>query len=140
MQQLQWPCQREKREKQNPQPTLATRPDHVVRLETLYARVILLAVLPTYIAVFVPDQQALIDLRMLRLLRIFRILKLGAYVYEFSFRGAALMASRRNIIVFIGFVLCTITFLGTVTYYKDFPCISRLGRSVHGQEGPTASL
>lgn len=68
----------------------------------------LLAVLPTYLAFFVPEAHALIDVRMLRLLRIFRILNLGAYVSEFGYLGAALMASRRKIIVFIGFVLISV--------------------------------
>jgi voltage-gated potassium channel len=81
----------------------------------------LLAVLPTYLAFFLPGASALIDVRMLRLLRVFRILKLGAYVSEFSFLGAALLASRRKIIVFIGFVLITVTILGTVMYLVEGP-------------------
>ncbi len=81
----------------------------------------LLAVLPTYVAFFVPGVHALIDVRMLRLLRIFRILKLGAYVSEFGFLGAAMMASRRKIVVFIGFVLITVTVLGTLMYVVEGP-------------------
>jgi hypothetical protein len=38
----------------------------------------LLAVLPTYISTFVPELAALIDVRVLRLLRVFRVLKLGS--------------------------------------------------------------
>lgn len=38
----------------------------------------LLSVAPTYLALFFPGLQALIDVRVLRMLRIFRILKLGA--------------------------------------------------------------
>jgi voltage-gated potassium channel len=81
----------------------------------------LLAVLPTYLAFFVPGVHALIDVRLLRLLRIFRILKLGAYVSEFGSLGAALVASRRKIIVFIGFVLVTVTVLGTLMYVVEGP-------------------
>ena len=81
----------------------------------------LLSVLPTYIAFFVPEVHALIDVRMLRLLRVFRILKLSAYVSEFGFLGSALMASRRKIIVFIGFVLVTVTVLGTLMYVVEGP-------------------
>jgi voltage-gated potassium channel len=81
----------------------------------------LLAVLPTYLAFFVPELQALIDVRMLRLLRIFRIFKLGAYVSEFGSLGSALIASRRKIIVFIGFVLITVTIMGTVMYVVEGP-------------------
>lgn len=39
----------------------------------------LIAVLPTYLAFFFPELHALIDVRVLRLLRIFRILRLTAY-------------------------------------------------------------
>ena len=81
----------------------------------------LLSVLPTYLAFFVPEVHALIDVRMLRLLRIFRILKLSAYVSEFGFLGEALKASRRKIIVFIGFVLITVTILGTLMYVVEGP-------------------
>ena len=95
---------------------------HPLRYATSFFGIVdLLAVLPTYLAFFVPEAHALIDVRMLRLLRIFRILKLGAYVSEFGSLGAAMMASRRKIIVFIGFVLITVTVLGTVMYVVEGP-------------------
>jgi voltage-gated potassium channel len=95
---------------------------HPLRYATsFFGMVDLLAVLPTYLALFVPEVHALIDVRMLRLLRIFRILKLGAYVSEFGYLGTALMASRRKIIVFIGFVLITVTILGTLMYVVEGP-------------------
>jgi voltage-gated potassium channel len=95
---------------------------HPLRYATSFFGIVdLLAVLPTYLAFFVPEVHALIDVRMLRLLRIFRILKLGAYVSEFGFLGAALVASRRKIMVFIGFVLITVTVLGTVMYVVEGP-------------------
>jgi len=76
---------------------------------------------PPYLAFFVPEAHALIDVRMLRLLRVFRILKLGAYVSEFGFLGAALLASRRKIMVFIRFVLITVTIMGTLMYVVEGP-------------------
>jgi voltage-gated potassium channel len=95
---------------------------HPLRYATSFFGIVdLLAVLPTYLAFFVPEVHALIDVRMLRLLRIFRILKLGAYVSEFGYLGAALVASRRKIIVFIGFVLVTVTVLGTLMYVVEGP-------------------
>jgi voltage-gated potassium channel len=95
---------------------------HPLRYATSFFGVVdLLAVLPTYLAFFVPEVHALIDVRLLRLLRIFRILKLGAYVSEFGFLGAALVSSRRKIIVFIGFVLVTVTVLGTLMYVVEGP-------------------
>ena len=95
---------------------------HPLRYATSFFGVVdLLAVLPTYLAFFVPEAHALIDVRLLRLLRVFRILKLGAYVSEFGFLGAALMASRRKIVVFIGFVLITVVVMGTLMYVVEGP-------------------
>lgn len=81
----------------------------------------LLSVLPTYFVFLVPGVGALMNVRLLRLLRIFRILKLGEYVSEFSFLAEALVASRRKILVFIGFVLVTVAILGTVMYVVEGP-------------------
>ncbi|HEY0955145.1 MAG TPA: ion transporter [Roseateles sp.] len=81
----------------------------------------LLALLPTYLAILVPGLHALIDVRVLRLLRLFRILKLGAYVHEFGMLGRALMASRRKILVFMSFVLMVVTIMGTLMYVVEGP-------------------
>ena len=53
--------------------------------------------LPTYLALFLPEAHVLIDVRVLRLLRIFRVFKLTAYMTEYSSLGQALWASRRKI-------------------------------------------
>ncbi len=81
----------------------------------------LLAVLPTYLAFFFPDLQALIDVRVLRLLRAFRILKLTAYISEYRYLGAALRASRRKILVFLSFVLIAQVLLATVMFVIEGP-------------------
>lgn len=81
----------------------------------------LLSVAPTYLALFFPGLQALIDVRVLRMLRIFRILKLGAYVVEFGELGLAVMAARRKIAVFLSFVLMVVVVLGTLMYVVEGP-------------------
>ena len=81
----------------------------------------LLAVLPTYLALFVPGLHALIDVRILRLLRIFRVLKMGAYVAEYRALGLALAASRRKITVFLIFVLMVVLVSGTLMYVVEGP-------------------
>lgn len=81
----------------------------------------LVAILPTYLALFFPGLQALMDVRLLRLLRVFRILKLTAYVREYRALGAALAASRRKILVFIGTVAIIVMVLGTVMYVVEGP-------------------
>jgi voltage-gated potassium channel len=97
-----------------------------VRHPSRYARsafgiIDLLAVLPTYLAVLVPGLNALLDVRVLRLLRVFRILKMGAYVAEFGALGQALAASRRKILVFMSFVMLVVVIMGTLMYVVEGP-------------------
>ncbi len=88
---------------------------------SFYGVIDLLAVLPTYLAVLVPELHALIDVRVLRLLRLFRILKLGAYVAEFGALGRALAAARHKILVFLSFVLMVVLVMGTLMYVVEGP-------------------
>lgn len=97
-----------------------------VRHPARYARsalgiIDLLAIAPTYLALFFPALGALIDVRVLRLLRIFRILKLAAYVREFSDLGNAILATRRKIAVFLSFVVIVVIVLGTLMYVVEGP-------------------
>jgi len=88
---------------------------------SLFGVIDLLAILPTYVAFFVPEAHALLDVRILRLVRIFRVLKLTLYVAEYSALGQALRASRRKITVFIAFVLMLDLLLGTLMYVIEGP-------------------
>lgn len=81
----------------------------------------LLSVLPTYLAFFVPDLHMLIDVRILRLLRIFRILKLTLYLQEYQVLVNAVTASRRKIFVFLSIVLMVVLVMGTVMYVVEGP-------------------
>ena len=81
----------------------------------------LLTVLPTYLALFMPQLGVLMDIRLLRLLRVCRILKLASYISEYQALGAALYASRRKIMVFIGTVAILVMLLGTVMYVVEGP-------------------
>jgi voltage-gated potassium channel len=81
----------------------------------------LVAVLPTYLALFFPELHALIDVRVLRLLRVFRIFKLTEYVVEYQVMGAALLASRRKIMVFLLAILMIDVVVGTLMYVVEGP-------------------
>ncbi len=81
----------------------------------------LVAVLPMWAALFFPGLHAFINVRLLRMLRLFRILKLAEYVDEYAALGRALMASRRKILVFLSFVLLVVVVLGTVMYVVEGP-------------------
>jgi voltage-gated potassium channel len=111
--------------------TLAFTVEYIARLVCVerpwrYARsffgiVDLVAILPTYLAVFVPELHALIDVRLLRMLRIFRILKLTSYFFEYQLLGAALRDSGRKIAVFLSAVAMIVVTLGTVMYVVEGP-------------------
>jgi voltage-gated potassium channel len=73
------------------------------------------AVLPTYLAAFFPDAALLIDVRILRLLRIFRTFKLTAYLSEFRLLGEAMAASMRKIMVFLSVVVMIVLIVGTAS-------------------------
>jgi voltage-gated potassium channel len=98
----------------------------VVRHPLRYARsglgiVDLLAIVPTWLALFFPGMATLIGVRALRLLRVFRILKLGAYVSEFGDLRNAVMDSRHKIAAFISFVLAVVVVIGTLMYVVEGP-------------------
>ena len=76
----------------------------------------LLAILPTYLSIFVPGSQSLLTIRALRLLRIFRVFKLTHFTREARTIMAALRASGRKIGVFISAVLAIVVITGSVMY------------------------
>lgn len=88
---------------------------------SFYGVIDLIAVLPTYLALFMPELHALIDVRVLRLLRVFRVFKLTAYVAEYQSLARALRSSRRKIMVFLSAVLMLVLVLGTLMYVVEGP-------------------
>ena len=86
---------------------------------SFFGLVDLLAILPTYLSLFVPGTQYFLVIRILRLLRVFRILKMAAYTVEGEMLVRALWASRRRIGIFL-FALLTLTFiLGAAIYVVE---------------------
>jgi len=88
---------------------------------SFFGLVDLLAILPTYLSVLFPGSQTLLVIRALRLLRIFRILKLGRYLSEAAALRGALAESRAKITVFLATVLVTVAILGTAVYLVEGP-------------------
>lgn len=80
-----------------------------------------ISIMPTWLAFFVPELAFLIDVRLLRLLRVFRILKLTVYFEEAQILYRALANSRRKIFVFLGTVFIITVILGTVMYVVEGP-------------------
>lgn len=83
---------------------------------SFYGVVDLLAILPTYLSLVIPGAQSLLVIRALRLLRVFRVLKLVQFVGEARELSAALRASARKIVVFLGAVLTIVVIVGSMMY------------------------
>lgn len=95
---------------------------HPLRYATSFFGIVdLLSVMPTYLAFFVPESHALLDVRILRMLRVFRILRLAEFVVEYQQLGRALRLSSRKIMIFLSVVLMTVVILGTVLYVVEGP-------------------
>ena len=76
----------------------------------------LLAILPTYMGLFFDQPNFLLTIRALRLVRIFRVFKLGRYLKEAAILVKALQMSIHKIIVFFGAVLTLVLILGSLLY------------------------
>lgn len=81
----------------------------------------LLAILPSYISLLVPGSQELLVIRGLRLLRVFRIFKLGRYLGEAEALREGLIASRAKITVFLTTVLISVTIMGALMHLVEGP-------------------
>jgi len=86
----------------------------------------LLSLLPTWLGLILlldPSQQAhlesLLVIRALRLLRVFRVLKMGRYVRESSILTQALRASRQKITVFLVTVVSLVVIIGAIMYLVE---------------------
>jgi len=88
---------------------------------SFYGVIDLLALLPTYLALLVPEVGVLVDVRILRLLRVFRVFKLTADLSEYQAIGLALRASQRKIMVFLAAVLMMVLVIGTLMYVVERP-------------------
>lgn len=93
----------------------------LVYARSFFGVIDLLSILPTWLALLVPELHVFIDVRVLRLLRMFRVLKLTGYVAEYTQLGLALKASRRKILVFLSFVLMVALIMATVMYVVEGP-------------------
>lgn len=76
----------------------------------------LLAIIPTYLSLFILGYQYLLIIRVLRLLRIARILKMTRFINEGQVLSSALRASGPKILVFIGTVLILVVVVGSFLY------------------------
>jgi voltage-gated potassium channel len=83
---------------------------------SFYGVVDLLAIIPTYLSVFVLGTQYLLVIRTIRILRVFRVLKLVQYWSEARTLSHALCVSRRKIVVFLYVVMILVIIIGSLMY------------------------
>lgn len=88
---------------------------------SFYGVVDLLAIIPSYLSLFLLNTQFLVVIRGLRLLRVVRILKLGRYVKEAETLKSALRNSRTKIQLFVGSVLTIVLIAGTLMFIVEGP-------------------
>ena len=76
----------------------------------------LIALIPTYLTLFVTGGSYLVVIRAIRLLRVFRILKLTRYLDEAKVLSDALQGAQRKILIFMGAVSALVMITGTLMY------------------------
>jgi voltage-gated potassium channel len=96
----------------------------VVRRRSRYVRsffgiVDLVSILPAYIELLIPGTHFLMAVRVLRLMRMFRVFKMAEYLGEAGLLLNALAASRRKILLFFAAVLTLVLVEGTVVYVVE---------------------
>ncbi|HOI09422.1 MAG TPA: ion transporter [Myxococcota bacterium] len=80
-----------------------------------------LAIVPSYLSLFVAGTSGLMVVRVFRLLRVFRVFKLTRHLAEAGVLMRALVASRHKITVFLSTVILLVVTMGTVMYFLEGP-------------------
>jgi voltage-gated potassium channel len=86
---------------------------------SVYGMVDLLALLPTYLFLLVPQTAPLLIIRLLRILRIFSVLRLLSLLREANYLAAALRRSARKIFVFFALMIILTTIFGCLVYVAE---------------------
>ena len=85
-------------------------------MTSFFGIVDLVAILPTYLEILIPGSHFVISVRVLRLLRIFRILKMQQYTSHAKILYTAIKSSKHKIIVFLFAVLNIVIMVGAIMY------------------------
>lgn len=90
-------------------------------VRSFFGMVDLLAILPFYISLFIPGAQSLMVIRGLRVIRVFRVLKLGNYSTAGRFLHTSLVQSGPKISVFLTAVVTMVCVMGALMYLIEGP-------------------
>lgn len=86
---------------------------------SFYGLIDLLATIPTYLGIFFTGGSSLLVVRSLRLLRVFRVLKLSRYTSAGDVLSKSLSASKDKIGVFLMAVFTVVIVIGTIMYLVE---------------------
>jgi voltage-gated potassium channel len=86
---------------------------------SFYGIIDLLAILPTFLGILFPGAQSMLVIRGLRILRVFRILKLTRYSQAGRIILLAVWKSREKMIVFVLFIITIAIIMGAVMYLVE---------------------
>ena len=90
-------------------------------LGSFWGIVDLLAILPTYIALFLPEAAPLVVVRLLRVVRVFRVLKLMELFAELNEILGVLKSTARSIFVFLIMVMIVVVVFACIIYVVEGP-------------------
>ena len=100
---------------------VVSSPKPIRYIFSFFGIVDILSIIPTYFSLFGGEMHSLMVIRGFRLLRIFRVLKLGRFLLEADQLLEGLAASRRKVSVFLGTVLTIVIIMGTIMYLIEGP-------------------
>lgn len=101
---------------------------------SFYGIIDLLSILPFFIGILYSSTHYLIVIRSLRLLRIFRILKLTHFLKEGNYLVDSLRRSIKKILIFTYFIVILVTILGALMYLVEGgvnPSFSNIPKSIY---------
>ena len=100
---------------------LFSAPNRFRYIFSFFGVVDLLSVLPSYLSLVFGGVQYLIVIRILRILGVFRVLKLKAYMQQAGFLASALKTSQQKITVFFLSLVLLVTIFGAIIYVVEGP-------------------
>ena len=100
---------------------------------SFYGLVDLVSILPLYIGLLLPEANYLVAVRTLRMMRIFRVLKLVRYANDAGVMTRALRHAQRKMQIFLGMLALMVTILGALMYVVEGPAhgFTSIPRSVY---------
>ncbi|HNR08058.1 MAG TPA: ion transporter [Saprospiraceae bacterium] len=99
-----------------------------------YGIIDLIAIVPTYLSLILTGTHAIIIVRALRLLRVFRLFEMSGYVNQGAILITAFKRTKDKIIIFLFFIFIVVNIVGALIYMLEHPAnpnFDSLPRSVY---------